>query len=394
MKPAINTSQEDLIAIEIQARLKRIKQPVTFKGKPLPEKAIILFLLKKLPLLSGFLQSIDRTGNALSKLATIKGHVNSTFETIRANFQWVNLGLSFLDFFRIPLIYLAAVLIGQKPPISLSKNARWVYSAVLLSLTLISIFVPATAAPIAFIGAALGLLGSIFLLTRHAMQRHHLKIALKDVNKNIASEKEKLQQIQQRATVGVITQQELELMEKEFEEQKEKLQQLHDQQIRFQQKLEKMNIAGTFDKSTAMGLSTAGMIGLTLALFFPIIGLKILAITAVIGSIYILTRLVYTIATALLGCCLAKASNKEEDDVSNDLSPKNLQSMGVAMSKLQTSTPLAPDQQSATKQQEVEDGQSESIQQTAPIHLPRLFNKEKPTQARENLNELIFVSST
>lgn len=96
-------------------------------------------------------------------MVAIKGQAAATAAQAAGNgFQWAGLGLALIDFFRIPLIYLAALLIGQKPPITLNKNARWLYSTVLLVLTIISLTVPAAAPPIALVTAILGFGCSVF----------------------------------------------------------------------------------------------------------------------------------------------------------------------------------------------------------------------------------------
>ncbi|WP_156413551.1 hypothetical protein [Legionella hackeliae] len=335
-------------AEEILKKLQEI-QEIHFVGRRLSDKTIILILLKKLPLFTNFLHSIDNTGNTLSKLAVIQGQAVQSALAASQGFQWANLGLALVDFFRIPLIYLAAILIGQKPPITLNKNARWLYSAVLLAFTITALAVPVAAPPIAMVTAIIGLGVSIFLLAKHLRNYQRIKAALQAINTKIADKEDELQELQTLAknlqqTIKGNPEKLEELraefvrLEKIFQALAQEMQPLYDEQTHLSQKLAKMNVVSLIDKTMAIALSSLVIIGLAISLAFPVIGLGIVAATAALGGAYILARILTPLFIDL-GKKLMNKLFKKDDAFSTEstkgLSPKmQLESTGVAMVKL------------------------------------------------------------
>ncbi|KTC76891.1 hypothetical protein [Legionella brunensis] len=347
--------EEELSEEKFLIRVRGLQRKVKFTGRPLPEKALVLLLLKKLPLLSNFLHSVDGAGNALSKLAMIRGYAGHTVETASKGFQWANLGLALIDFFRIPLIYLAAAMIGEKPPITLSKNARWLYSTVLLVLTIVSLAVPAAAPAIALATAVLGLAVSTFLLAKHLIERHRIKVELENLKTDIKTQEEELQAIQEQAKMlqeiieknqGEFTLQELgeklRNLESSFDIKKEEIQKLYDRQTHLNQKLAKMDLGSIVDKTAAIAISAVVLIGFAVALAFPFVGLGILAAGAALGGAYILARLSYPYIKSFAEWATKKIK-KEESPVEIEMDEKlnsehaktELQSTALTLLKLQ-----------------------------------------------------------
>ncbi|WED43126.1 hypothetical protein [Legionella cardiaca] len=352
-----NATPEERLLI----RLNELQKKVHFKGHHLSEKVLIFLLLKKFPIFSNFLHSVDGAGNALSKLAIVR-NVGQNAQAISRGFQWANFGLALVDFFRIPFIYLAALFIGQKPPITLSKNARWLYSTVLLILTAVAIFVPVAAPAIAFVTAVLSFAVSVFLLTKHLWERHRLKETLKKCAGEIIIAEEKLNKIQDLAQALQekielnkdkmpleVIEQEVKQLEDLFSDQKEIVQKLYNKQTHLEQKLAKMNFASILDRGLAIGLSAMAIFGLALSLTFPVLGLGIVAASAALGGIYIVGRLAAPLVNRLIDWIAVKSAKNsitqspERNGHSHTL---ELQSTGMAMLKMHHESVVGPSEQS------------------------------------------------
>ncbi|KTD22656.1 coiled-coil protein [Legionella lansingensis] len=318
--------EEDLSARELfLTRLQCLQETVNFSSPALSEKAVIILLLKRLPLITGFLNSIDGMGGALSRLAIIQGYAVRTAEIAGRGFQWGGLALAFIDFFRIPLIYLAAVLLGQEPPISLAKNARWLYATVSLALAIIPLIVPITLPPIAMLTAIISLSVSIFLLARHLIRYRQIKRRSEDIILEIKAKNEEIQDIQQWAAMMQFkledNSEELNLfdiedrlaqLEHSFFLVKEETQDLYDEQFRLQQKLKKMDVMAVVDRAIAIALSALVVIGLALTLLSPVMGFSLVAVSAAFAGMYIIARIGFPSLQYLTKWLLAKFSNDGE----------------------------------------------------------------------------------
>ncbi|MDI9819063.1 MULTISPECIES: hypothetical protein [unclassified Legionella] len=319
--------------------LQSMQQKPDFKPQPLSENSVFLALLNKVPLLSGFLRNIDNSGKSLSKLAIVHGHVTHATKVAGSGFQWGSLGLAIIDFVRIPIIYLAASLLrseGQKSPITLSRNARLLYSSVLLGLTITAIAVPALAAPIAVVAASLGFATSVFLLGKHFYDRAQLKKALNKIPAEIADKEAELTDLQVKAAglertikEGNANFNEMETefkdLEQRFRAKAKEIQELYDKQLHLQQKLEKMNSGKVADRCMAIGLSALAVIGVGLALAFPPIGLGIVAGSAVLGGAYVIGRLALPLVSKFAGwlkTTLFKDPDKVQESAKDEVKEK------------------------------------------------------------------------
>lgn len=63
----------------------------------------------------------------------------------------IDLALTSFDFIRIPMLYMACKMMGEKVPFKLSNNAKWAFGGVLLGLGLTGLFVPVAAPFIAIV---------------------------------------------------------------------------------------------------------------------------------------------------------------------------------------------------------------------------------------------------
>ncbi|KTC87986.1 coiled-coil protein [Legionella drozanskii LLAP-1] len=303
------TDTELLLA---RAQALEMQKPFSFVLTPLPEDALAMALLEKVPFLSGFLRSIDGTGVAVSKLAYIKG--NELAGEISSGFRVAGVIIALVDFIRIPLMFLAAWLLNRPLPVTLSHTGRWLYSTVVLGLALAGVLAPITVAP--FIALAAGCLAfavSVFVFVKHFYDRYQTKQALRqsiiDIDKAESKLRVLLREAQQLSILlhdpkektnypyYVI---QLKPLQEKLERRKEKLQSLYDKQFENLQFMNELGWSGVRDKTVGMAIAMAGVIGLALALFFPHIGLVLFAISAAASGVYIIGLVTYLLTPIVI----------------------------------------------------------------------------------------------
>lgn len=285
----------------------RMQDMLTFAKLPAKEAAI-LRLISKIPFFEDLLGSINNTGETLGQLATVQGHISHALETANGSFQYSDLALNIIDFFRIPAVYLASAIVGEKPPITLSKNARWLYAAVSLGLTIAALAIPAAAPPIALALASAGLSLSLVTMAKTLYSRYKVPKDLKAIEEDITKETKDLNELHRQAieldkklaTANSPEQkdeihQELKAVtgafDALFKSKKDSLQQLYDKKYQCEAILEKHNTPAVMDKGIGIALSALALAGLTLSLFFPPLGLGLLAASAIAGGAYLVGRM-------------------------------------------------------------------------------------------------------
>lgn len=248
------------------------------------------------------------------------------------------LAVSGYAFFRIPFLYLCAYLLGLPIPFTLDNNARWLYSATLMSLAITAIVVPVAAPFIAFASAGIVSAGSCFFLGKALYARHNLLKENKQLEElNIPKAKMELikkakcldEFINEKKQSGMSEESILSAIHTEQEQynlQKEVLDRLYNKKLENTQLLEKLSPSKILDKTISVFLGAATIAGLIVSLFFPPAGLAILGGVAVVGATYVLGRLLAPYC-ASFGRWLANKlhpSNSENDlieDNSNRLKP-------------------------------------------------------------------------
>lgn len=283
--------------------------------------ASILLLLKKIPLLSGFLRGVNQTGGFLGRLATMQGNNSVVLDTLGTGSQFTGLTLLAVDFFRIPAIYLAAWIVGSPSPITLSKNARRLYSGVLLGLTIAALAAPIAVPPIAFALAGLGLGFGMATMTKTFYYWNQLPKKLAEVKEKIATATEALIMLHTKTLgleEGLLTtakegndadkiaalQQELgdtvKAFDTLFQDKEVMLQKLYDEKHKYEAELKNHDTAAVMDKGVAISLAAIVLAGLALSLLFPPLGVSILAASAIASVAYIVGRLSFTLINGLI----------------------------------------------------------------------------------------------
>jgi gas vesicle protein len=294
---------------EILQKLRAMQQPMEWTVPALKQRHSVLAALKRIPLFSKFGEGLTKMGDSVTDFGHADGlfnHAQSVGDSLAKGFTIGRLVFGAIDFIRIPLTYFAAWQLGQEIPMSASKNARFLYASILLGLSITALALPPLAPFIAIATATLGLGVSLFTLGRFFYHRHKLKEELKTAKEELEVKEHEFSILQERAAqierslaqaVESNDEQAIAELKKqaaalspEYEAVKNETQALKHQIINFERKLEKKGAGALLDKTIGVALSSVALIGITLSLFFPPIGLGILVGAAGAGLLYLVGR--------------------------------------------------------------------------------------------------------
>jgi hypothetical protein len=331
------------------SQAKVLQELLTFKKE---EDLSIMVLLKKIPLLSGVLRNLNQAGNAVNRLVRIAGSKLEMLETLGTGFQYVGIALNALDFLRIPFIYLASLYFHKNPPVTLSKNVRWFYSAVVLSLTIIAVALPVVALPMALALAALPVAFTIITMAKTLYKRYKVPKELKavsekinEITKDLLSLKDETIRLEavfhQAKLSGLDTstiQQSLDRVSQQFNqliaEKEPILRELSDQKFKCKAVLAKHSSDAVMDKGVGLAVAAIILAGVTLSLFFPPLGLGIVAGGAMIGVAYIIIRMAFPLMKHLF------AKKQVETYIADGSESPSVDSPSVIALKLMADVPM------------------------------------------------------
>lgn len=269
--------------------------------EPLENDGLVLIVLNQIPLLNALMKRLNSASSAVSDLIKKNGIATDAVLNINKVNPFVGIALNLIDFLQIPLIYLSAYMLGQKSPITLTNNARWLYATVLLALCVIGVLLPVTAPFVAISSAGLGCFAGIFILTKlwqgYAKDKQsyiqlHEKIdnspygnlvllcsEMKNALDNPLANRLKIESLSLELESSI---QQCKVRQHEIQEWLK--------QINFLE--QKMNIESeVLDNSIGIILALTAVAGTVVSLFFPPIGLIILLTAASTGAAYVVTRL-------------------------------------------------------------------------------------------------------
>ena len=303
-------NEEDRLAALKKAKAIETKS-LEFVANSVSRNTLAKALIQSIPFLAKFLRQVDVTGTSLSKFAEL--NQQPAAEAVGAGFQIAGIAILGLDFFRIPIMYLMARILGVDLPFTLSKGARFIYAGFLLILGIVALTVPVAATPIALLTASLGLGASIFLLGKYIYERYKTKKDLKRIELEITQAKEALMELQHEAEILAneledpakkseypdIAKQ-IEDLEERYKKQEKLTQDLYDEQAKQREKLAALGWGKAIDRITAIGLASVAFLGVTLSLFFPPVGLGLILASAGAGVLYFIARVSYPLVKKLI----------------------------------------------------------------------------------------------
>ncbi len=306
----------------------------SIKPTPLPKKPSLIDLVEKIPLLTGFLKTVNNVGVAFSGLAKLNDNFSSSIQATASGFQFAGFALKIIDFFRIPALYVASAAAGEKPPITLTNNGTWLYSAAIVAFASTAIALPVTAPAMGLTIAGLTLVTTAATMVKIIIQRNKLHKKLREVDALIADETAGLDVLRKQAielesaiNVAPTKEKKAELTAKlsdisaQFDQRLQLLQTHHDNKFKYEEKLKEKSLGKLMDNGVGMALTCVTIVGLTLALFFPPVGMIIVGATAAAGLAYLVARVGIPFFKGLV----SKFSKKNVPEALDDHSEKPLE---------------------------------------------------------------------
>lgn len=284
---------------------KQVKR-MSFKARQLKLKNKIA-INPAIPLTTNFSKGVERLGHSVAEMAELERPASEAIRTASESFQYAHLVLTALDFLIYPGLYLAAKVQKKPPPTKPSKTARWLYSGMILALVAISIAVPPAGLIMGCLLTGLAIAESIYYLGKMIKKYYRAKKDIEDTQKKIDEAMVELEELHEKTIAAEVNleskraggdslkiggaQIELDLVAKDFNACHDKIQALYDQKHLYEVRKNKLNVLSAIDRGLSLGLAIAGAVGIVLSLFFPPVGLGILAACAGIGGAYCLFRL-------------------------------------------------------------------------------------------------------
>ncbi|QBR85139.1 hypothetical protein E3983_12725 [Legionella israelensis] len=180
---------ENILLPDIEEKLGTLKNGIV--GKTPDEDSIIKALEKQIPGVANIANRLRDTGShtdAFIKEEILSHHIRGSAKAATAvgtGFSIASLVFYAFEFFRIPGIYLASFILGRKVPFTLKNNAKWLYSAVLLGLSIAAIAVPGVAPFLAIGISALAVGVGLFTVGRFFYRKRQIKKELSKQNEEI-----------------------------------------------------------------------------------------------------------------------------------------------------------------------------------------------------------------
>ena len=279
-----------------------LQKAFVYIAEPMSRYAFVLNFLNEVPLFNSLLKRLNNSRLAISGLAHKSNALPMVpLDSFKAS-PFIGIATSIIDFIQIPMIYTAALILGEKPPISLSNNAKWLFATTTLALSLLAFLIPVTAPITAITIGSLELLATIntlgFLYYRYYEDKKNLKLVMENIlsgpsgqldqciiDLNLACQNPNTTtQIINDLTNKIIR------LKSECEQDIVEIKKQYKEASQLEEKL-KIELK-VMDASVRMVTFSLVVAGTVTSLFFPPIGLSILLAAALGGALYIFGRLV------------------------------------------------------------------------------------------------------
>lgn len=308
-KPTRIFSDDRHLDKTIKASVQKALAPRKIQPEPTTATGIIIAIMSKIPSLARLLNRVKNFNNSAYTLVTLSAEAKSIpfpNSNTAVELTYNNLGIisAALNFLVIPLSFLASMVLKKPSPIKLTTIGEFLYSAVILGLTIAAAAAP-LAAPI--IGAALTLLGfgySIYLLANFVKDRDSTEKELQKIQGNITATKQEidnekealiklLQTLPKKGQDPKITMAVVEKT-KHIEMLYTKQTELVTQELELKEKITAYNDSVLLNYCVGFATSCAMLTGIVVGFFFPPIGVSIAALATVIGVGYMLSKTIHS----------------------------------------------------------------------------------------------------
>ncbi|KTD43749.1 coiled-coil protein [Legionella longbeachae] len=330
-KLALGIQDEDVLALlsigTLSEKIKLLQEGA--KGETPSENSVWLSIIKRLPFITDLVSRINKGGNVVTQLITLKKGVTAALSTAGTAIHGIGIGVAAIDFLRIPGVYIASAIAGQRPPLTLSKAGKFTYSSVILALAVMVIAFPPAAPFIGIAAAALGMGASVFTMAKLSYDRRQtkkklvpIKEEIENINKEldaVAQEAQHLEDKLERLNKGEILDINKNALESRLAEIKEEsyeklkiLNALNTTKLQYEAKLKKMGATAFMDKGVAIGLGLLALAGAVVVLFFPPAGLAMMGAALAGGISYMVGRAVFPYAKKLATYLRSKEKKKDQ----------------------------------------------------------------------------------
>lgn len=230
-------------------------------------------------------------------------------------------------------MYLAAFLLKEKIPVSLNNNARWLYSAVLLGLTIAALVFPPVAIIIAFVASSLVLIEGAYLF--YKVDADYFRFKKKEEGLNLLIERAQwdMQAIQKAAgglehdlnkatDLGEIAylNHEVQGLFLKYQAKKLEVERLKTHLLGVERDLKSVGLGQTLDRSVGLYFSVLAIVGLVVSLFAPPVGFLLLLCSGVGGAGYASAKLLAPLLISIGHWIKKKLSTRPKPIEGEDLS--------------------------------------------------------------------------
>lgn len=254
-----------------------------------------LTVLKRIPVFSSLISSLDGSAGSLSRFAEITGRATVTTQAVGHSMQYVSIGVDAINFLLVPVMYAVAWYYDEKLPFKLSDKAKWLYSAVILGLAIASAATSGVVAG-ALVGTIVGL-GAVASISTFAIlvkdiRQHYKKI--KELDKAITQAENELEEILQDIQREDLSEEYVDYKYHAYLAKKNSIQDLYDQRLEEQTQVKAKDGLHMLDTGVGMGFAMIAGIGAILtikAIGMVTAGYVVLAATGALGFTYMTGRI-------------------------------------------------------------------------------------------------------
>lgn len=253
----------------------------SFKPNLLNEDDVLIEILKKVPFLAGFLKRLDDLGENLSKFKEIE-HASNLSRLVHS-FQYAGLAINALNFLYIPALYLASFIYDKKVPFTLPNNLKIAYAGVMVALSAVALTSPVIAPFIAIALSGSALVLGVGAVYSHYRDRGILGKRLDELNLEIRDARNEMTALQNQVRALDPNAPAIEGLFEQFEQAREKMQSLYDERAQKEQVYAGLGWDAGLIKASTVIIGAVMLAGIALSIFFPPLGITMIAAAAGAG---------------------------------------------------------------------------------------------------------------
>ena len=317
---------------EVFSLIQRLRQDKKINPVPATEGDIVLDVLTGIPFVAGTLNRIKNASIAVKSLVTLDNSLTYRDISLPApvgslplasqTFQHLGAIAAVANFLSIPLVFLASSILGKPAPLTLTRLGEWLYSGVLLGLTILPFIFPPLAPILMIVSVALGFLSSIYFLNQFIREKRQIESTLPvlqgevelleaTIDENNRLHNEFLADLESR--IPMASSEELDQDVKTLNTLQSFLDELYQQRnvlVNRKENLRQQDAvltdANLTDKAFAFSISSILLIAIPMSIFFPPIGFIMFNTAFVAAGVYTLGRLLTPVFFALKDALMRK----------------------------------------------------------------------------------------